>query len=56
MDINTVFLKDMSFSLAVGKDAWQRDKVQPVNVTLEVNNVKSIYGAAADDEDRQNLD
>ena len=56
MDINTVFLKDMSFSLAVGKDAWQRDKVQPVNVTLEVNNVKSIYGAAADDDVSQSLD
>jgi dihydroneopterin aldolase len=56
MDINTVFLRDMSFFLAVGKDAWQREKVQPIHITLQVDNVKSVYSAAANDYVSQSLD
>ena len=56
MDINTVFLKDMTFSLEVGKDAWQRSKAQPVSISLSVNKVESIYSAAASDSVSSSLD
>lgn len=57
MGVNTVFLKNMPFMLPIDRDAWCRgDKTQPVNITLRVNHVKSIYDAAATDNVSKSLD
>ncbi len=57
MDVNTVFLKNMPFILAGPPDAWNRgDKTQPANITLRVNQVKSINDAAATDDISKSLD
>jgi dihydroneopterin aldolase len=54
---NMIFLKDMPFMLSVGTDAWQRKgKIQPVHVTVQLDQVSVINEAAFSDDVSKTLD